>query len=124
MLPHEWLSVSRGFLKTDGLEHHDDHFQPGPHDIAWDLAMTAEEFALTPAQLARLIERYVALTGDRSIRQRLPLHLLAYLAFRLGYSRLAREALSGSDEENRWRHLARRYELRLRRVLASACRAA
>lgn len=124
MLPHEWLRCGDDFIKTDGLEHHDDHFQPGPHDIAWDLAATAEEFALAPSQFARLTERYRALSGDRSILQRLPLHRTAYLAFRLGYSRLASDALPGSDDGERWRRLARRYEVRLRRALASASRAA
>jgi hypothetical protein len=124
MLPHEWLRRGEEFIKTDGLEHHDDHFQPGPHDIAWDLAATAEEFALTPPQFARLTERYRALSGDQGIARRLPLHRTAYLAFRLGYSRLASDALSGSDDGERWRRLARRYEIRLRRALASAARAA
>ena len=38
MFPHEWLATRRSYIKTDGTDHHDDHFYPGPQDIAWDLA--------------------------------------------------------------------------------------
>ena len=39
MLPHEWLIAEDGrILKLDGVSHGDDHFFPGPCDIAWDLA--------------------------------------------------------------------------------------
>ena len=38
MLPHEWLETPAGYVKTDALDHHDDHFFPGPQDIAWDVA--------------------------------------------------------------------------------------
>src|ERR1051325_5760709 len=39
MQPHEWLFRLEGkLLKTDSGSHGDDHFFPGPTDIAWDLA--------------------------------------------------------------------------------------
>jgi hypothetical protein len=124
MLPHEWLRHGDEYLKTDGLDHHDDHFHPGPHDIAWDLAATAEEFGLTPVQLAHLTDRYRTLTGDRTVNRRLPLHRAAYLAFRLGYSTLAAESLAGSEEAARWHREMRRYAARLRCAISSTSRAA
>ncbi|MBZ5585043.1 MAG: hypothetical protein LAQ30_23105, partial [Acidobacteriia bacterium] len=30
MLRHEWLETARGYMKADALDHHDDHFFPGP----------------------------------------------------------------------------------------------
>src|SRR5262249_51886436 len=44
MLPHEWIETRAGFVKTDALDHCDDHFFPGPQDIAWDLAAFSIEF--------------------------------------------------------------------------------
>jgi hypothetical protein len=116
MLPHEWLLHGESYIKTDGLDHHDDHFQPGAHDIAWDLAALTEEHSLSREQLARVTERYRSLTRDDSIELRLPLHRAAYLAFRIGYGRLAAEMLSGSDDGDRWLRWTRHYESRLRRV--------
>src|SRR5215469_3144745 len=40
MQPHEWISADRIF-KTDSVDHGDNHFFPGPCDIAWDLAGAA-----------------------------------------------------------------------------------
>jgi hypothetical protein len=54
MLPHEWIRTSTGYLKTDGIDHHDDHFFPGPQDIAWDLAGLCVEFHLSHLQCGRL----------------------------------------------------------------------
>ena len=37
--PWEWIVTRQGvLLKTDASSHGDDHFLPGPTDIAWDLA--------------------------------------------------------------------------------------
>jgi len=48
MMPHEWLELGDGrLLKLDGAAHGDDHFFPGPCDIAWDLAGTIVEWKLT-----------------------------------------------------------------------------
>ena len=39
MGPHAWLRDENGrLIKTNGSVHGDDHFFPGPCDIAWDLA--------------------------------------------------------------------------------------
>src|SRR5205814_4564754 len=44
MLRHEWIRTPRGeLLKVDAVAHGDDHFYPGPADVAWDLAGAAIE---------------------------------------------------------------------------------
>jgi hypothetical protein len=89
MSPHEWLLTEDGrFVKTDGFEHGDDHFYPGPTDIAWDVAATSVEWRLTPREEAALLQRYRTRSGDASIERRLPFFRAAYLAFRLGYTSL------------------------------------
>jgi hypothetical protein len=98
MLPHEWLRTARGYLKVDALDHHDDHFFPGPVDIAWDLAAAAVEFGMSPEARQLLVERYRRLSGDRTIAGRLPYYTVAYLACRMGYASLAAETLAGTTD--------------------------
>ncbi len=117
MLRHEWLETEAGYRKADALEHHDDHFFPGPQDAAWDLAAFAIEFGLDAAGEARLRERYACLSGDRGVEARLPFYRLAWLAFRLGYCHLAHQALGDSGEGARFRRLRARYAARLEREI-------
>jgi hypothetical protein len=113
MLPHEWVRTSRGYLKVDALDHHDDHFFPGPVDIAWDIAAAAVEFAM-PAQAREiLVERYRRLSGDRTIAGRLPYYTVAYLACRIGYASLAAEVLRGTAEGDGFQRMLRGYRARL-----------
>jgi hypothetical protein len=98
MFPHEWLLTPDGrFVKTDSFEHGDDHFYPGPTDIAWDVAATCVEWRLTPREEAEFLHRYVARSGDAQIARRLAFYRAAYLAFRLGYACLASAAPIGED---------------------------
>ena len=86
MLPHEWIATPTGYLKTDALDHGDNHFYPGPTDIAWDLAGAICEFDLNDQEREFLIDNYVQRSADRSVRERLPFFTAAYLAFRIGYA--------------------------------------
>jgi hypothetical protein len=88
MLPHEWLATPTGYLKTDALDHGDNHFYPGPTDIAWDIAGAISEFQLQEDEREFLIDCYVTRSADRNIRERLPFFTAAYLAFRTGYAAL------------------------------------
>jgi hypothetical protein len=124
MLAHEWLRVGVGLVKTDATDHHDDHFFPGPGDLAWDVAGAAVELDLAPAAVRRLVERVAALSGDASLARRVPFHTAVYAAFRLGYAMLAADALRGSEEEPRWRALVPRYRDVLRQALARGAHAA
>jgi hypothetical protein len=109
MLPHEWLRVARGeLLKTDGVSHGDDHFFPGPCDIAWDLAGTMVEWELPAGASEYLLERYHRLSGDEA-RPRLASYRLAYSLFRMGYCKMAAEAMQGSPEAIRLQSAYRSY---------------
>ena len=117
IFPHEWLRTRDGLVKTDAVVHHDDHFYPGPQDIAWDLAATCVELSLDAAARRALGERFIAHGGDRDAPRRTPIVEVAYLAFRVGYATLARDTLGQSDDGWRWRREVPRYAHRLRRVL-------
>lgn len=109
MFPHEWLRTSEGLLKTDSADHFDDHFYPGPHDIAWDVAGTCLEFRLQGQERQQLVGAYRRLSGDSGIAGRLPWFALAYLAFRVGYARLAAETLRIGEDAERFRRSILRY---------------
>jgi hypothetical protein len=118
MLPHEWIRTSGGYLKTDAVHHHDDHFFPGCQDIAWDVAATCLEFDLGPHERRHMIDRYRVLSGDSSITARLPLHAVTYLAFRLGYTSLAASTLGHDTDGRRFSEAAHRYGELLRAELS------
>ena len=103
MLPHEWIETRAGFLKTDALDHHDDHFFPACQDIAWDIAGAEIEFDLPPGSV-----------GDSP---RLPFYRIAYAAYRFGYARMAEESLGNKPDASRFRQLAAKYEDVLKRLM-------
>jgi hypothetical protein len=117
MQPHEWLLTQHGILKVDGISHGDDHFFPGPTDIAWDLAGAIVEWDLGNEAADYFLRRYADLSGDRPQR-RLPAWLHAYTAFRLGYCKMAAESLAGTDEEERLLRDYLRYRARASAALA------
>jgi hypothetical protein len=110
MLRHEWLETPAGFVKTDALDHHDDHFFPGPQDIAWDLAAFGVEFGGEEQLVARYVER----SGDRDVAARMPFYRAAYLAFRFGYCHMAVESLGDHEDAARFRRDLDRYDARIR----------
>jgi hypothetical protein len=116
MPPHEWLLTAAGILKTDGVSHGDDHFFPGPTDIAWDLAGAVVEWEMGEDACSYLLRRYSALSGDQA-QQRLPAWAQAYTAFRMGYCKMAAECMRGSEEEERLLLDYRRYRARAQAAL-------
>lgn len=101
MLPHKWIETADGeILKLDATSHGDDHFFPGPCDIAWDLAGAIVELDLGSEALSSLQHAYTAITGDE-VEQRLQNYLRAYATFRFAWSRMAAAAMHGTDEEYR-----------------------
>jgi hypothetical protein len=101
MLPHKWLRTRSGdLLKADNASHGDDHFFPGPTDIAWDLAGAIVEWDMEEAAVEKLLNCYQAESGDDP-RDRLPAYALAYSTLRMGYCKMAAEAMRGSAEESR-----------------------
>jgi hypothetical protein len=109
MLAHEWIRTPAGYLKVDAMDHHDDHFFPGCQDIAWDLAAAAVELALDRTAEQHLVDRYRTLSGDQTVAERLPRYSVAYLAFRLGYTRLAAGVMGESDDGKRFKKDSHRY---------------
>jgi hypothetical protein len=118
MLPHEWVETASGYMKVDALDHHDDHFFPGCQDIAWDVAAACLEFGLDAGAQRWLVQRYRALSHDRTITERLPRHAITYLAFRLGYASLASSTLGDTPDGRRFVTAAERYRRLLRRELS------
>ena len=99
MNPYEWiLSDSGRLIKTDGVDHGDNHFFPGPCDIAWDLAGAAVEWELGTDANDFLVEQLKRRYGV-NVSQYLPLYKLAYSVFRLGFCKMAISTVKGSSEE-------------------------
>jgi hypothetical protein len=118
MQPHEWLMLSNGtILKTDATSHGDDHFFPGPTDIAWDLAGAIVEWQMDSHTAESFLTRYTRLSGDDP-RPRISVFLLAYTVFRMGYSKMASEAEAGTAEESRLRNAYESYRERLKHQLS------
>jgi hypothetical protein len=113
MLPHEWIAVSTGYLKTDALDHHDDHFFPGCTDIAWDVAATCIEWELDDSGRAFLLREL----GGTEVSRRLPFYEAAYLAFRAAYASMAVRTLKDGADAERFRLLERAYVNRLAQSL-------
>ncbi len=101
MQPHEWMLAGNGeLLKTDCGSHGDDHFYPGPTDIAWDLAGAIVEWRMGAEQAADFLDRYQAFGGDQA-HARVSGFIRAYAAFRWAYCSMAANALQGSPEARR-----------------------
>ena len=113
MQPHEWLLSPQGkLLKTDSGSHGDDHFFPGPTDIAWDLAGAIVEWQMSEQQTAEFLNLYHRASGDNP-SARIDGFIRAYTVFRLAYCMMAANAMTGSDEQPRLEHAADAYRDRL-----------
>jgi hypothetical protein len=112
MLPHEWLLAGDRYVKTDGVDHHDDHLFPGRQDVAWDVAGTVVEFELDDGAAAAFASACSGRLGDPGMERRLPFYTVAYLAYRLGYCALAAASVD-EHERRRFEALTGRYRERL-----------
>lgn len=114
LAPHEWIADARGGLrKVDATSHGDDHFLPGPCDVAWDLAGAVVEWRLDEAHTGALLDRHARRTGDGDARARLAPWLVAYAAFRAAWLAMARDACAGTPEHARLADAAARARARL-----------
>ena len=110
MQPHEWLMAHDGsLLKTDSGSHGDDHFFPGPTDIAWDLAGAIVEWHMNEPQARYFIDLYRCASGDDA-SARIGGFIKAYAVFRSAYCLMAANAMSGSDEQPRLQRAAGEYQ--------------
>jgi hypothetical protein len=110
MQPHEWLLNTEGkLLKTDSGSHGDDHFFPGPTDIAWDLAGAIVEWQMNEVQTTEFLNLYQCASGDDA-SARIDGFIKAYTVFRLAYCLMAANAMTGSDEQSRLQDAADVYK--------------
>jgi hypothetical protein len=110
MQPHEWLLTKDGqLLKTDSGSHGDDHFFPGPTDIAWDLAGAIIEWRMSGQQVKEFLDLYRQASGDDA-SARIDDFIKAYAVFRAAYCMMAANAMSGSDEHARLERAAADYK--------------
>jgi hypothetical protein len=109
MQPHEWLLSKDGeLLKTDSGSHGDDHFFPGPTDIAWDLAGAIVEWRMNEEQTTEFLNLHHHASGDDA-STRIDGFIKAYAVFRLAYCLMAANAMNGSDEQARLQSAAASY---------------
>jgi hypothetical protein len=109
MQPHEWLLTTSGeIFKTDSGSHGEDHFFPGPTDIAWDLAGTIVEWRMDAGQARYFLERYAHLSGDQAHR-RVAGFVTAYTVFRWAYCKMAANAMRDIPEHSRLESASARY---------------
>jgi len=99
MQPHEWIITNDQILKVDAETHGDDHFLPGPTDIAWDLAGAIVEWQMTAVQAHAFLLEYERLSGDDP-SSRMHSYLLAYSTFRFAYCKMGAEAMAGTPDES------------------------
>jgi hypothetical protein len=99
MMPNEWLRTRSGeLLKLDAGNHGDNHFFPGPCDIAWDVAGAIVEWEMEGEVRERFVVEYEARSGD-AVAGRLAPYLLAYTTFRMGWCKMAALAMQGEYDE-------------------------
>ena len=117
MMRQEWIRTRAGsLLKLDASSHGDDHFYPGPTDIAWDLAGAIVEWRLYREASDLLISEYQRSSGD-AVQERLPAYLIAYCAFGLGFTLSAAQSGCDASERGRFHRDAAAYEARLTSLL-------
>ena len=120
MQPYEWIATPDGkVLKTDAVSHGDNHFFPGPCGIAWDLAGVVVEWDLGREAKEFLLEAFRKFSGGHP-PQDLTKHILAYCVFRMGFCKMARSTVRGSNEENRLNRAYHRYRARAAELLDMA----
>jgi hypothetical protein len=99
--PYEWLRRPDGRLsKSDAIAHGDDHFFPGPTDIAWDLAGAVVEWRMGAEATERLLATYQRASGDDA-RPRIGAWIRAYSVFRLAFASVCLRASLGTPEAAR-----------------------
>ena len=119
MQHHEWRELGNNdWVKLDASTHGDDHFFPGPTDIAWDLAGFCVEWQLSVDARDSFLAEYWRLSGDNAAARLQP-YEVAYAAFRRGWSRMAAASVAGTHDEGRLLQDAARYRALLDRILVA-----
>ncbi len=118
MQAHEWIRGNDArVIKLDACTHGDDHFFPGPADIAWDLAGAIVEWNLDEPTADFFLSEFRKISGiDRS--QAISAFTVAYIVFRLAYWKMALPTVAGSAEEDQVLHAYRHYRTLAERQLS------
>jgi len=112
LAPHEWLRMEDGSVrKTDAIAHGDDHFFPGPTDIAWDLAGAVVEWEMDRDARDHLLACYRRVSGDNAAK-RLDAWIIAYASIRGAFTAFAIHGSSTAEAQRLTRDL-HRYRTRL-----------
>jgi hypothetical protein len=121
---HEWIvDVAGTLVKTDGSEHDDDHFFPGPCDPTWDVAALIEELRLPPGARDWLVARVAAGSRDPDLARLLPIYRVFYLAFRAGATMMSAGTLPAACESTAMARAAAAYRERLAAAIDQVPRA-
>jgi hypothetical protein len=124
MAPHQWLATSdRRVVKLDAAIHGDDHFFPGPCDIAWDLAGVIVEWNLDPAAREFFLRQYRRESGDDA-SPRIKGYEIAYAMFRLAWSKMAAASVAASEEAGRLMRDYRQYRRVVQNLVSRGSRLA
>ena len=114
MMPYEWRCLEDGRLqKLDASSHGDDHFYPGPTDIAWDIAGVIVEWKLDSEAAELLVSEYKRIGRD-AVELRLASYVAAYSAFRLAFTISAAPATCDVEEQVRFTSESQMYQERLK----------
>ena len=116
LLAHVYRSDGT-LLKTDGVDHADDHFFPRDQDIAWDIAGFCAEFRANPQHQSEVADAVARAVKDRHLPRRMPFYAIAYRAYQLGYAQLAAIALGRGPDSRGFQRRARRFREELKRLL-------
>lgn len=119
MAPHKWIEADGAILKVDSETHGDDHFFPGPTDIAWDLAGTILEWDLDDNAAQFFLNCYQRASGDGPIDRVRP-YLIAYSVFRMAHCKMASAAMRGTYEASRLNAAHRLYRTKAKRLISLA----
>ncbi len=111
MQPSKWRCEGEDrWTKLDASTHGDDHFFPGPTDIAWDLAGVRVEWNLDAGCRRVFLADYACASGDHPA-PRFPDYELAYAAFRMAWCKMGALSVRGMEDEPRLRREYWRYRL-------------
>lgn len=109
MSPRKWMLAEDGrFVKLDATSHGDDHFFPGPCDIAWDLAGAVIEWEMDATTRENFLHIYTTLTSD-PVGRRIRAYLVAYAVLRFAWTRTAATSVQSTAEQERFLAESLRY---------------
>ncbi len=124
MGPQYWVTTGDDPVsKLDAAIHGDNHFFPGPCDIAWDLAGVIVEWSVDASAREFFLQRYRRVSGDDA-SSRIGGYELGYATFRMAWSKMAAASVAGSEDEQRLMRDYRRYRGNVQNLVSRPTRVA